>query len=87
MAAQSHVRIVPVRAQVVHDAALASVENLAAACNEGNLDEVKSLCRSLDKPEDVNLYNKKGLTPLCLAAYFGHVHVVDYLIKVSDWYR
>ena len=35
------------------------------------------------KPELVNTYSEDGFQPLGLAAYFGHVSIVDYLIKAG----
>jgi ankyrin repeat protein len=35
------------------------------------------------KPELVNAYSEDGFQPIGLAAYFGHVSIVDYLIKAG----
>jgi ankyrin repeat protein len=35
------------------------------------------------KPELVNTYSEDGFQPIGLAAYFGHVSIVDYLIKAG----
>ena len=67
---------------MVNEAALETVEKLASAAGEGDLDKVKSACKLLENKSDVNLYNMKGLTALNFAAYFGHDEVVSYLLKV-----
>jgi ankyrin repeat protein len=36
------------------------------------------------KPELVNAYSEDGFQPIGLAAYFGHVSIVDYLIKAGS---
>lgn len=55
-------------------------EELLHACTEGNLEQVVKICAV---NAHINDSNGKGWTPLIVAIYNGHKHIVDYLIGMG----
>lgn len=55
-------------------------EELMPACEQGNLELVKEICKI---PRHINDKNDRGWTPLIVATYNGHVDIVKYLISAG----
>lgn len=55
-------------------------EELMQACEQGDLELVKEICKV---PRHINDKNDKGWTPLIVATYNGHMDIVKYLLSVG----
>lgn len=62
-------------------------ERLFLACKYGDKQQLDKLIEQLkDDPEliSLNTYNNEGYTPLGLACYYGHTHIVETLLNAQD---
>lgn len=55
-------------------------EELMQACEQGDLELVKEICKV---PRHINDKNDKGWTPLIVATYNGHMDIVKYLLSAG----
>ena len=63
-------------------------EEVVKAVKEGDLDRIKVLRREHDiELESCTSSDNHGDNPLHLAAYYGHLHIVKYLITKENFHR